>query len=236
MLARTAWDRFADSYLDRVFSAIAFPDKRERLIQLTPPGSVLDFGCGPLPFLVNDLLRPSNRSVIACDFSLSMITALRTSLDTQHARLLLADGQALPLRTSSLDAVLAINSIVPEERDQVDLIVAEVARVIRPGGRLVAILPAFEMSLIAARSWGIDIQLDLERHREYDTTGWQCYFTEGDITLLMTRHGFSQFVIERLYFTSDEQTAMIRHVYGQRIPPMALLAHPLFEHLLFAIR
>ena len=112
--------------------------------------------------------------------------------------------------------------------------VAEVVRVLKPGGRLVALLPAFETSLMAREAWGPEVRFDAAQHREYDTTGWQCFFTEDDVRALAVGHGFGRYHLERLFFTSEEAIAAIRAVYGNQIAAQALRERPLFEHFLVA--
>ncbi len=57
------------------------------------------------------------------------------------ARLLRGDGTRLPLRTASLGCVLALDII--EHFDDDDGLIAEFHRVLRPGGELVASVPAY---------------------------------------------------------------------------------------------
>lgn len=58
-----------------------------------------------------------------------------------HALLACADGTRLPLRDGSIDCVFAFDIIEHFERD--DLLLAELRRVLRPGGQLVASVPSF---------------------------------------------------------------------------------------------
>jgi SAM-dependent methyltransferase len=163
-----------------------------------------------------------------------MLTKARRSFQADDLFFIVADNRRLPFQGKSVHSVTSINSILPQNRSDIDPMLAEIVRVLRVGGRFIATLPAFETSLIARDHWGIDIKIDEANHREYDTTGWQCYFTRSDITELMTRHGLYQFTYERIYFTSPEELAEIRKIYGHSISIDRLLKYPLFEHFIVA--
>jgi hypothetical protein len=111
---------------------------------------------------------------------------------------------------------------------------AEVGRVLKPGGRFVALLPAFETSLMARDDWHMEIRIDLVNHREHDTTGWQCFYTQDDVAALVRRHGFTASTLERLYFDSEEAIEEIRKIYGWNLSAEVLREYPLFEHFLVA--
>jgi len=56
------------------------------------------------------------------------------------ARLLQADACALPIATASVDAVVTLNLLehIPDDRSAL----SEIARILRPGGRMVAVVPS----------------------------------------------------------------------------------------------
>lgn len=115
----------------------------------------------------------------------------------------------------------------------------ESMRVLRRGGCLVALLSSFEMSLIARDKWKMQVRLDLEDHREWETSGWQCFYTETDIHELMRKNRLPGYRLERIAFSTPEEIKHIQQVYGDSIRgiPDALFAdYPLFEHLLIAER
>lgn len=228
------WEPFSIGYTEKVFCVSMFSAKRERILAAIRPGRVLDMGCGPVTFLLRDLVNFKNMKVFATDFCLKMLKAAQQSLQSDNLLFVLADNRSLPFPDGSLDTVISVNSILPEDRSDVDLMVAEVFRVLRDTGRFVAVLPAFETSIMAWDHWGIEIQIDTVNHREYDTTGWQCFYTRDDIDELMTRHGFASYHSERLYFMSDKEIDAIRKLYGNEMPVERLLNYPLFEHFVVA--
>jgi hypothetical protein len=55
---------------------------------------------------------------------------------------------------------------LPSTRADVDVIFAQIAGVLRRGGRPIPLLPAFEMSLVTRDAWKMRVDIDLEKHRE----------------------------------------------------------------------
>ncbi|MFE7776393.1 class I SAM-dependent methyltransferase [Streptomyces sp. NPDC057445] len=116
-----------------------------------PGDAVLDAGCGTgraLPALRDAV--GSTGTVIGVDLTPEMLdTAVRAGRDRAGA-LLLADVARLPLRPESLDAVFASGLLAhlphPEEN------LRELARVVRPGGRLALFHPIGRAALAAHQS------------------------------------------------------------------------------------
>ncbi len=101
------------------------------------PLRVLDAGCGTGGLL--DLLsRSPDFQVTGLDLSPD---SLRFTRERGHRRLVGADLTLLPFRTASFDVVTALDVIehVPDDARAVE----EIARVLRPGGILVASVPAY---------------------------------------------------------------------------------------------
>jgi demethylmenaquinone methyltransferase/2-methoxy-6-polyprenyl-1,4-benzoquinol methylase len=129
------FDRVAPDYerVNRVISLGRDRAWRARTVQalaLTPGARVLDLACG-----TGDLIRDAQRAALApigIDISAGMLHAT-----TVHAPLVRGDGAALPFAPASFDGVVCGFAL----RNFVDLdgIFAEVARVVRPGGRFVAL-------------------------------------------------------------------------------------------------
>ena len=99
---------------------------------------VLDVGCGP-----GDLLAAMARehrgwgALVGCDLSAGMIAEARAASTGLAVRWFVADAQALPLLDVSFDVVMACHMLyhVPD----IDRAVVEAARVLRPGGRFLAV-------------------------------------------------------------------------------------------------
>jgi ubiquinone/menaquinone biosynthesis C-methylase UbiE len=95
-----------------------------------PPTTTLEIGCGE-GRVTRDLVARDHR-VVAMDLIEAMVRAAREA-DTESVYAQ-ADSGALPLRDGSLDLVVAYNSLM--DVDDMPRGVAEVARVLRPGGYL----------------------------------------------------------------------------------------------------
>jgi ubiquinone/menaquinone biosynthesis methyltransferase len=97
---------------------------RRRVIDMLPPGRLLDLGGGT--GAANPVF--GNREVVALDPSPEML-----ALNTASSRIV-GVGERLPFEAGSFDAVFS--AYVFRNLDSVVETIAEVARVLRPGGRL----------------------------------------------------------------------------------------------------
>lgn len=95
---------------------------------------LLDMGCGTGMFLQR---QNSDREIYGLDFSREALSFTR---GRGVERLVCADSQRLPFASASFDAVTAFDLIEHVEGD--DLLIAEVNRILRPGGILLATVPA----------------------------------------------------------------------------------------------
>ena len=109
-------------------------------LNIPPGGIVLDVGCGPASITAS-LARATGPSglVLGVDLSEAMLArAVRAETGPQIG-FLHADAQRLPLRDATVDVVvsMAVLQLIP---DPVAAL-SEMARVLRPGGRLAALVP-----------------------------------------------------------------------------------------------
>ncbi|HZX37667.1 MAG TPA: methyltransferase domain-containing protein, partial [Streptomyces sp.] len=107
---------------------------------LHPGDRVLDAGCGTgraLPPL-RSAVGPQG-TVIGADLTPAMLAAALRAGRGDSGQLLLTDVARLPLRAESLDAVFAAGLIAHLPQPDVNL--RELARVVRPGGRLALFHP-----------------------------------------------------------------------------------------------
>jgi ubiquinone/menaquinone biosynthesis C-methylase UbiE/DNA-binding transcriptional ArsR family regulator len=112
-------------------------------------GDVLDVGSGD--GAAASALAPSCRSLTCIDTNARLIAAARERLARHpHVRAQIADVHALPFADASFDAVLMFHTLTYAERPARAL--AECARVLRPGGRLVLLcLDEHRQSDVTAR-------------------------------------------------------------------------------------
>jgi SAM-dependent methyltransferase len=116
-------------YVAAVFDAALLP----RLQAQRPLTSVLDFGCGTGIFTRQ--IAAHAREVIGIDVSPGMLEqATQVCGGLPNVRLLRTDGLRVPLPDSSVDVVVARETLcyVPEE--QIVSLLGEISRVTRPGG------------------------------------------------------------------------------------------------------
>ncbi|MEO3743986.1 methyltransferase domain-containing protein [Plantactinospora sp. B5E13] len=111
-------------------------------------GTVVDVGCGTgraLPAL-RDAVGPDG-TVVGLDVTPEMLAVARAPAARANATLLLADARHLPFPDARVDAVLAAGLLTHLPDSDVGL--RELARITRPGGRLVLFHPSGRAALAA---------------------------------------------------------------------------------------
>lgn len=140
-------------------------------LPLAPGLTVLEVGCGSGALWLKNLDRlPAGCVLLLSDMSPGMVEGTRTALHKRGMgpRFAVLDVQALPLRAASVDLVIANHMLyhVPD----VHRALAEIRRVLRPGGRLIAATNGFAhlraLDPLIARLTSID-----ERHDDAERFG-----------------------------------------------------------------
>jgi SAM-dependent methyltransferase len=223
-----SWDDFSVGYEDRVVSITSSEPRRRMLQKHLEPELVLNMGTGPLPYMNSDLVAGGFR-VVANDISFAMLTEAARAPRGNDLSLVNGDSRLLPFPLGTFDSVLAINSILPEHRVEVDCMLRESFRVLRPTGVFVGLFPAWEACLKVRRCFGPIEKLDFDGQRVFETTGWQCYQTRNALYAHVSNAGFPRVVIRRVSLRSKEEIESLRAIHN--IDTSKCLV---FEHLVVA--
>jgi arsenite methyltransferase len=128
-----AYDTF-QGLLRRVAASASAPIS---WLDLPPDGVAVDVGCGPGN--VTAALAGPDRLALGVDISEAMLARAVRAEASPSVGFVRADAQRLPFRDSIADGVvsLAALQLVPDPA----LALAEMARILRPGGRLAVMVP-----------------------------------------------------------------------------------------------
>jgi SAM-dependent methyltransferase len=144
-----------------------------------PDESILDLGCGDGQ--LTQRIAASGASVVGIDLSPEMLAAARLRGIDAHE----GSAESLPFAERSFDAVFS-NAVLHWVRGQ-DAMLAEVRRVLRPGGRFVAEMGGHG-NVAALR---VAFMAVLERHGHSDPEEGVNYFpTPDEYARRLVRHGF----------------------------------------------
>jgi len=91
---------------------------------------IADLGCGPGQ--IGRFVRNHGRTVVGVDISAEMAKLAARRLDAA----VVSDIRRLPFVGASLGGVVAFYSLIHLRRDELDVALSEIHRVLRPGGRL----------------------------------------------------------------------------------------------------
>ncbi|WP_067676609.1 class I SAM-dependent methyltransferase [Nocardia miyunensis] len=197
---RTAYDEVAELYAGMFADALAAqPFDRAMLgafadlVRADGSGPVLDVGCGPGRITTH--LDTLGLDVSGIDLSPEMIRLARA--DRPDLRYEIGTMESLPLGDAAVSGLVSWYSIIHLPPERVPSVLAEFARVVRPGGRL---LMAFQ----AADDESVDVQP--YDHRVATSYRWS---VRGMAELLRPR-GFT--VIARMHREPDPDERT-RHWY-----------------------
>ena len=141
---------------------------RQALDEVESGALVLDFGCGTGQN--HDLLKHLGHRLIGIDLSYPLLhQAAERHTD---GRFILYDGQDLPLQSSTMDAVIiyvVLGYIV--DRSNIEHTIAELFRVLKPGGRVVAIEQTRRKTVL--RENGLKMHRSIPDYRElFESAGF----------------------------------------------------------------
>lgn len=153
--AGALWDELVGKPLDRWLLGRVAHEAR---------GRVLDVGCGPGH--VTAYLAAQGADVSGLDLSPAMIDVARARVP--DVSFVVGDLRALPEADRSLGAVVAMYAVVHVPRGELGPPIAELARVLAPGGLLLVSLHVGEEELRPPELWGIPVDLAWHFHPASD--------------------------------------------------------------------
>jgi SAM-dependent methyltransferase len=130
---RQSYDRVAAGYEARFAGELADKPRDRQLLDAFAAaitGPVVDLGSGPGH--IGARVRDHGRWTVAVDASAAMAGLAAGRLDAAAV----ADMRSLPLAAGSVGGVVAFYSLIHVRRPEVAPVLAEIERVLRPGGRL----------------------------------------------------------------------------------------------------
>jgi SAM-dependent methyltransferase len=161
---RTAYDTVADSYAEMLQDALdASPWDRAMLGTFAElvgeTGPVGDLGCGP--GRLTGYLASLGLDVFGVDLSPGMVDAARRA----HPQLRFEVGslEALALDDGCLAGALAWYSLIHTPPELLPSVVAELARVLAPGGRLLTAFQVGDERRCISQGYGHEVSLDAYR-------------------------------------------------------------------------
>ncbi len=176
--SRSTFERWASFYDNSRIINHFLRARDERVIKLNPPAPVLDLGCAT-GRLARKLIRNGVESITGLDLSYNCLTIAREK--AAHDRFSPTQGfiEDLPFKDASFASVMFSGVIHHLEKPQVAL--REVARVLRPSGKLFIMEPYFVMGIRQILNLTLDI---------YPIHGDRRFYTPGKIIDIAQNSGF----------------------------------------------
>lgn len=133
--ARRFYDRISRIYDTLTASEKHLVRQGVDLLSLSPGERVLEVGCGTgeaLTFITTRVT--SEGSALGLDLSREML--LKSRSKTTTPAYVLGDGACLPLQSGSFDAVFSAFTLELFSKDDINTVLSEFSRVLKPSGRL----------------------------------------------------------------------------------------------------
>jgi SAM-dependent methyltransferase len=203
---RAAYDLVAEEYVARIFGELEHkPLDRELLDRFAervrPIGPACDVGCGPGH--VARYLQGRGVSVLGVDLSPAMVEAARRL--NPGIAFAQADMRSLGIADEALGGIVALYSIIHIPRPEVVASLAEMRRVLRPGGMLLLSFHIGDEALHLDEWWGRRVSVDF------------FFFRPGEMTGFLKEAGFRVVeVVERDPYPGVEHPSRRAYLFAER--------------------
>ena len=237
---RRAWDDIAEAgYEEQVYSPTKFSEKRSHFLEEINDGDkVLILGCGSPPHMQKDILKSRKSvSIVACDFSEKMLSKSQHDFSHENLRHVQGDTTELPFKEGSFDKVIFTNLML-EVREDVEKMYQESFRVMKENGQLLGLLPSYEsVNSMDEQFPEAELQLDEERKRVWDTTGWQCFHNVDLILQELQNAGFklNDIDVQKIGVESEDEMRQLVKIYEPLLENSTKKALGLFEEFLVKV-
>ncbi len=213
VMTKKIWDRIAGTYEEEVISLTRVPQKRRQILNEIKRGKILNLGTGPTIYLNKELIKQGNE-VIATDFSKEILQIAMESFNHCNLEYKFADNRKLPFGNDFFDSVISVNSILPEKRKDIDLMIKEIHRVLKVSGKFIAFLPSFETVTESIKIYHTNPKIDKKNLRVFDSGQWQCFYTVESIKKMMQKAGFRKYKIKKSFLKTKDEINQIKKIYG----------------------
>ena len=214
--SQETWDAFFSDFYLRVHAGSEPRDEARTqalaaaaLSACPPNGNLLDVACGFGRHAVP--LAAAGFTVTGVDRSAALLAEAQRRAGTAGPRLVQADYRELPFEDASFDAALNLYTSLGYLGDEEDArVLAEIARVLRPGGRLVIELLHRDLLVRTFDESGWELVGDgrlLLEQRAFDPAGGVAQTTQ---TLIETDGRRESQTFEVRVYTATELVAMLR--------------------------
>jgi SAM-dependent methyltransferase len=161
------YDRIYEMHLESRPNQLEFgatPRLVPFLLKLTRPGDqVLEVGCGG--GLLAMALARAGRRVLATDVAAVILDIARErAAGIENIEFVKVDGLELPAEADALDFAYSVEVLEHLHPDDVPTHLAELHRVLRPGGRCWILTPNAIGGQSAAERFGVDVEVDADVH------------------------------------------------------------------------
>jgi SAM-dependent methyltransferase len=161
-----------DHFIDLASRAHTLAELRRQLSRPRP--SIIEIGCSGGHFLRDLAATMPDAEIVGADYTLDTLDQLGQRLS--GIPLLQFDLTQCPLPSASFDAVVLLNVLEHIERD--DLALTQLHRILRPGGILIAEVPAgpglydsYDAHLMHFRRYGMRSFVSLAESRGFEVVG-----------------------------------------------------------------